>query len=351
MPKSLSPTLKDVADRAGVHVGTASRALSDEQAHLVNEDTRARVRDVAESMGYRPNAVARSLRKGSTGAVGVVVADLSNGFVLSLLRGVEEEAHGRGFLPLVAETHDDPVILRSAVSRLLRYQVDAIILSAIHTDDEEYVADLERRVPVVLAVRGFDLVPGGGAERMEVLQDDVLGARTAVGHLIALGHRRIAQLPGDPQISSFVGRSRGYAAAMAAHPEVKDVSSGTHAAASTIGEGRRLAAELLRQPAGRRPTAIFAHNDLMAVGAMDALRDAGLSCPQDVSIVGYNDAPLSDHLDPPLTTVRLPGFDLGRHSARLAFAALAGDGPTAERIMLAPEFIERESTRAVGSPS
>lgn len=351
MPKSPSPTLKDVADRAGVHVGTASRALSVEQAHLVNEDTRARVHEVAESMGYRPNAVARSLRKGSTGAVGVVVADLSNGFVLSLLRGVEEEAHGRGFLPLVAETHDDPVILRSAVSRLLRYQVDAIILSAIHTDDEEYVDDLERRVPVVLAVRGFDLVPGGGAQRMEVLQDDVLGARTAADHLIALGHRRIAQLPGDPRISSFVGRSRGYVAAVGAHSEVEDVSTGKHATASTIGEGRRLAAEVLRQHEGRRPTAIFAHNDLMAVGAMDALREAGLSCPRDVSVVGYNDAPLSDHLDPPLTTVRLPGFELGRHSARLAFAALAGDGPTAERIMLAPEFIERRSTRAVGSPS
>lgn len=351
MPKSPSPTLKDVADRAGVHVGTASRALNDEQSHLVNEDTRARVREVAAAMGYRQNAVARSLRTGSTGAVGVVVADLSNGFVLSLLRGVEEEAHERGFLPLLAETHDDPVILRSAVSRLLRYQVDAIILAAIHTDDGEYVADLEQRVPVVLAVRGFDLVPGGGTGHMEVLQDDVLGARTAVDHLIALGHRRIAQLPGDPRISSFVGRSRGYGEAMAGHAEVEDLSTGAHASASTVAEGHRLAADLLRQAAERRPTAIFAHNDLMAVGAIDALRDAGLGCPEDVSVVGYNDAPLSDHLDPPLTTVRLPGFELGRHSARLAFAALVGDGPRAERIILAPEFVERKSTRAVGSVS
>ncbi|WP_336631836.1 MULTISPECIES: LacI family DNA-binding transcriptional regulator [unclassified Microbacterium] len=349
MTKSAPATLKDVALRAGVHVGTASRALDEQQAHLVNEETRARVRAAAEHLGYRPNAVARSLRKGSTGVVGVIVADLSNGFVLALLRGVEKEAHERGVLPLVAETHDDPAILRSAVTRLLRYRVDAIILSAAHMDDEEYVADLESRVPVVLAVRGFDMVPGGGGDRREVLQDDRMGARMAVTHLISQGHRRIAQLAGDPRISSFVGRSRGFHEAVAAHIGVEDVSVDGHAMASTIDEGRRLAAAVLRLPPERRPTALFAHNDLMAVGAIDALREAGLRCPEDVSVVGYNDAPLSDHLDPPLTTVRLPGFELGQHSARLAFAAVAGESAVAERIMLAPEFIERKSTRAIGS--
>lgn len=354
MSESGQPTLKDVAQRAGVHVGTASRALSNEQAHLVNEETRSRVRSAADALGYRTNALARSLRKGTTGVIGIVVADLANPFIVAVLRGIEHEARTRDVMPLVAETHDDPATLRSVLTRLLRNRVDALILSAVHLTDGELVADLERRVPVVLAVRGVGEVfdTSAAAKHLEVLQDDVLGARTAVGHLLDLGHRRIAQLPGNQQISSFSGRSQGYREALAAHPDAVDLSSGAHAIETTVAEGRRLAADLLRLPAGQRPTAVFAHNDQMAVGALDALRDAGLRCPDDVSVVGYNDAPLSDHINPPLSTVRLPGFELGRHSARLVFEALAsGDaeaGTEPRRIMLAPEFIERKSTRATG---
>ncbi|WP_197280981.1 LacI family DNA-binding transcriptional regulator [Microbacterium sp. No. 7] len=347
MADSRVPTLKDVAKKAGVHVATASRALSDEQAHLVSEATRARVQAAADSLGYRTNAVAQSLRKGTTGALGVVVADLANPFVVSVLRGIEFEARARDAMPLVAETHDDPALLRSVVTRLLRNRVDGLILSAVHTTDEEFVAEVESRVPVVLAVRGFgpQIDLGRPDRHREVLHDDVQGARIAVNHLIRLGHRRIAQLPGTQRISSFLGRSDGYRAAIAASPDVIDVSTGAVALEASVAEGRRLTADLFRQPAGRQPTAIFAHNDLMAVGALDALRDVGLRCPDDVSIVGYNDAPLSDHLDPPLTTVRLPSFELGRHSAQLAFSAIAGDSPDAARIMLAPEFVERKSTR------
>lgn len=346
MSKSV-PTLKDVAERARVHFATASRALNDQQSHLVSDITRARVQAAADALGYRTNAVAQSLRKGSTGVLGVVVADLANPFIVSLLRGIDHEAGARGYMPLVAETHDDPETLRSVVTRLLRNRVDGIILSAVHTTDEEFVADLERRVPVVLAVRGFgpaiDLDESGS--HLEVLQDDFAGARAAVSHLIRLGHRRLAQLPGNQRISSFIGRSAGFTAALEAAPDAIDMSTGLHALESSVGEGRRLAADLLRRSPERRPTAIFAHNDLMAVGALDAMREVGLRCPDDVSIVGYNDAPLIDHIDPPLSTVRLPGFELGRHSARLAFGALSGDQPQRARIMLASEFIERKSTR------
>lgn len=348
MAESRVPNLKDVAREAGVHVATASRALSDDQSHLVSEATKARVHAVAEGLGYRTNAVAQSLRRGRTGTIGVVVADLANSFVVSLLRGIEHEARTGTYTPLVAETHDDPAILRSVVIRLLRNQVDCIILSAAQVDDEDFVSDLERRVPVVLAVRGFGSSGLAGAERrhLEVLPDDFVGARVAVEHLLALGHRRIAQIPGTFQISSFVERARGFGAAMREHPEASDVSTGAHAPESTVEEGRRQAEMLLRQPPDRRPTAVFAHNDLMAIGAIDAIRAARLRCPEDISVVGYNDAPLVDHLDPPLTTVRLPGFELGRRSARIAFDLLEGVRPTDVRQMLEPEFIERGSTSA-----
>src|SRR5699024_7508680 len=118
-------------------------------------------------------------------------------------------------------------------------------------------------------------------------------------------------------ISSFKERGEGYDAALAAHPIAIDVSNGSYAFDATVSEGRRLATELLRQPANRRPTAIFAHNDLMAVGVLDAVKDMNLICPDNVSVIGYNDAPLSDHMTPPLTTVRLPSYEVGHHSARL----------------------------------
>lgn len=347
MHDSRVPTLKDVAKRAGVHVATASRALSAEQAHLVNEITRTRVRAAADALGYRSNAVAQSLRRGSTGSLGVVVADLANPFIVSLLRGIEHESRGRDMMSLVAETHDDPENLRNVVSRLLRHRVDAIVLSATQLSDGEFISDLERRVPVVLAVRGLRSGPplsGAGGHR-EVLQDDFSGARAAVTRLIDLGHVRVAQLPANPHISSFVGRANGFRSAVSAHPGVEDVSTGAFALESTMAEGRRLTADLLRQPASRRPTAIFAHNDLMAVGALDALREAGLRCPDHVSVVGYNDSPLIDHLDPPLSTVRLPSYELGRHAARMAFDSLDGRVSSPSTIMLAPEFVERRSTR------
>ncbi|WP_066041757.1 LacI family DNA-binding transcriptional regulator [Herbiconiux solani] len=344
------PTLKHVAELAGVHIATASRALSDDRAHLVGDATRQRVREAADSLDYRGNALARSLRTGATGTIGFVVADLENPFVVAVLRGIEEECRPLGCMPVVAETHDDPQRLRSVVSRLLLNRVDAIIMSAARLADEEFILELESRLPVVLAVRGLAAAPAGAsaapgvARHREVLPDDVRGARMATEHLLGLGHRRLAELPGTPEISSFAERSAGFRAALAAHPGTTDLTRADHAALSTVAEGRRLAAVLLAAPAGRRPTALLAHNDQMAVGALDAVHEAGLRCPEDVSIVGFNDVPLIDHLDPPLTTIRLPGLDVGRRSARLTFQALAGEAPPRTRTVLAPHLVVRAST-------
>lgn len=345
-PAERVATLRDVAEHAGVHVATASRALNERQSHLVNESTRTRVLEAAALLGYRANALARSLRRGSTGTLGIVVADFANPFIVTLLRGIEEEVRAHDLLPLVTETRDDPRALRNTVKRLLDNRVDAIILTAAHLPDEAYVAEISQQVPVVLAVRGFDIGAGDALASvpLQVMQDDFLGARAAVRKLIDLGHRRIAQLPGAENISSFVNRGRGFTDAIDSEPLARDVSSGARAAASTVEEGRRLARLLFAAPPADRPTAVFAHNDLMAVGALDAAREAGLECPRDVSIVGYNDAPLVDHLDPALSTVRLPAHEIGRQSAHLVLGAIAGTAVLPELRMLAPEYIERSST-------
>lgn len=345
-PSGRVATLRDVAERAGVHVATASRSLNEEQAHLVSESTRNRVVEAAESLGYRANALARSLRRGRTGMLGVVVADFANPFIVTLVRGVEEEAAKHDLLPLVVETHDDPATLRSTVKRLLDNRVDAVILTAAHMSDESFVVELARQLPTILAVRGFDRVdeqkPSGVP--FQVLQDDYRGARAAVEHLLDLGHSRIAQLPGAEAISSFVDRGRGFVDAVASRQGAVDASSGIRAESSTVEEGQRLTRLLLSLPESERPTALFAHNDLLAVGALDALKEAGLSCPEDMSVVGYNDAPLVDHMDPPLTTVRLPAGEIGRHSARVAAEAISGGTPEEPVRVFQPLFVERAST-------
>ena len=175
-----------------------------------------------------------------------------------------------------------------------------------------------------------------------VTHDDRLGGRLATQHLVDLGHRDLAQLRGPADVSSFSGRSVGFYSVLSETP-AREVAPGLVATSPTVEEGFRLTAQMLAGD-GQRPTAIFAHNDQIAVGAMDALREAGLRCPHDISIVGYNDAPLADRIDPPLTTVRLPGSELGHRVARLALEQLSEDTPEPSTVLLPPELVIRRST-------
>jgi LacI family transcriptional regulator len=333
-------TLIDVAELAQVHVGTASRALDPDRAHLVTPSTRERVRAAAEELGYRVNAVARSLRKGSSGLLGVVVADVGNPFLPPMLRGIEQEVRDEGLLLLIAETHDDPESLQTILEHLATRRVDAIILSAARQGDVETVLAAAALMPVVLAVRSL----GDRPSLPTVTHDDELGGRLATEHLVSLGHRTLAQLRGPADVSSFAGRSAGHLAVMA-ESGAMDVTGPDVAVAPTSAEGYRLTRSLLAE-AVRQPTAIFAHNDLMALGCVDALADHGLECPRDVSVVGYNDAPLTDHVSPPLTTVRLPSHELGRRAARLALSGLRGEENPPELTALSPQLVVRASTAA-----
>ncbi|GAA1013932.1 LacI family transcriptional regulator [Acrocarpospora pleiomorpha] len=336
-------TLKDIARLAGVHPATASRALDPARGDMLTPETRDRVRRVAQEAGYHVNSFARSLRKNSSGMVGVVVADVANPFLPPILRGIEQIIRAEQKLLLIAETHDDGGTLLEIIDHFVARRVDAVILSAAHFGDEQAVASLAEKIPVVLAVRSV-----GSARFPTITHDDVLGGQLAAEHLVSLGHRDLAQLRGPMDVSSFRGREQGFAAVMStttARERFVDQS----AAAPTVEEGRRLAEAILDAP-GRHPTAFFAHNDLMAVGALEALRDRGLTCPRDISIVGYNDAPLSNHVNPPLTTVRLPSLELGRRVATLALAVIAGatTEPTIEK--LPPELVIRQSTGAPSHP-
>ena len=306
-------TLRDVAAAARVHVATASRALDAETAHPVSPETRARVQRVAEELGYRHHMMARGLRRGFSSTVGVVVADLGNPYTAPVLRGLQSTLEQADYMALMTESRDESATLDRAVGHLLARQVDGLVLLAVRSGDLDRVNGWTSRVPVVLAVRSL---PGSGVPA--VTHDDLGGARLAAGHLAELGHRDVVQLPGPLDMSPFRDRHDSFADAAA------DLGLQTWAveAASRpmFDEGRRLMGLALADR--RRFTGVFAHNDAMAMGAVRALREAGLDCPHDVSVVGYNDVPMADCLDPPLTTIRLDGHEVGRQAGQAVLAAI-----------------------------
>lgn len=333
-------TIRDVARAADVHISTVSRALDPRKSDLIAEATRERVLAAAEELGYRPHLIASGLRRGQTRTMGVVVPDLANPIYAPLARGATHAIdEGGGFMPLVADTEDDHARLERVLRHLAERRVEAIIVTAARTGDVEVLQEIAAQgVPVVTAVR---TLPGSGIP--SVFHDDEAGGRMVAEHLAELGHREVGQIRGPLDVEPFRGRTDGFVAGVDAvgMTLVDDVSP---AVRPTEDEGERLTLELFRR-SGMRPTAIFVQNDVLALGALQALRQLGLSCPGEVSVVGYNDAQFAAHTAPPLTTVKLSLYEIGRLTGLLALE-LVGRPSEAAPIQpsVPPELVVREST-------
>lgn len=332
-------TLKDIAEHLGVNASTVSRALDPAKAHLVSGDTAARVRAAAEDLGYRGDHVAGALRRRATATVGVVVGELANPFIAPVIHGIARALAVEQMLPVIFESQDDSERLRWGVNHLLSRRVDAMVVAGARFGDRPVLESAARFTPVVVAVRGLP-----GSPLPQVLHDDRAGGALAARHLIELGHRHIAQLRGPVDIGNFVARHEGFRdACHEAGVELLDDHG--FGSVPSRAEGERLADALFARP-GRRPTAVFAHNDLMALGALRVLRARGISCPDDVSLVGYNDSPTIDQIDPPLTSVAYPGAEVGEAAGRLALQLIArSDRPVAGSVFQ-PVIRVRTSTAA-----
>lgn len=332
-------TLEDVARAAGVHYSTVSRALDPERFGRVNVATRKHVEAVARRMGYRRDMVASGLKRGRTHTVAVVVADLSNPFIAPVLRGIANRLETAGLMSLIGETQDDTARLERILGHLLSRRVDAIILTAARLGDRAILRRLKRQgVPLVLAVRN---VPG--IRLPACTNDEQLGGTLAARHLLGLGHRRLAQLRGPMDIFSILERAEGFSKTVAAAGAVEVSVPHATEPTPTADEGSRLMRRLLdsKRPL---PTAVFAHNDLMAIGALATMKERGLRCPEDISLIGYHDLPQVGHITPPLTTVRQPQDDLGRTAAEMTIGLLDGQRERMQWRRLAPTLIVREST-------
>lgn len=336
-------TLKDVAQAADVHISTASRALDPTTSQKISDATVARVQLAAERLGYMPDMVAKGLKRGTSMLVGVIVADLENPFIGPIIHGISSEVEKQELVTLVTETLEQHDRLERALNHLFSRRVNAVITTAARMSDRHLLERFARRIPAfVLAVRSLR-----GSDIPYVSQDDAHGGALAASHLADLGHDVLAQLRGPTDIEVFVDRAEAFRRTVGARSLV-DVTISDSATELTVDEGRRLMRLTLEQNAPNPPTAVFAHADVMAIGAIEALESLGLRCPDDVSIVGYDDAPLVSHVDPPLSTIELPGKEIGRRAGRMVMAQLAAPDRQLEPVSLSARLIPRDSSREPG---
>lgn len=331
-----SATLQSIAEAAGVHRSTAARALDPAQAHRISQEVVEKVRAEALRQGYRRDAIAASLRTGRSRLVGVVLPDLANPVFAPILDGVGAALAEQGYSMLVADGGADGARQVMIVEELIARRVDGLLLATARRSDPVLTVCLEAGVPTVLVNRAEDQ-----PRAATVVSDDICGMRFAVEHLAGLGHRRIGHLAGPERLSTGILRRRGFELAMQAAE--RDPSAIAVARAYSRAEGQAATAALLDAAPGL--TAIAASNDLLALGAYLELKRRGLSCPRDISIVGHNDMPLVDMVDPPLTTVRIAHTQMGRAAAQRLLERLADPDAEASVTLMPAELIVRGSTR------
>jgi LacI family transcriptional regulator len=335
--RSIPSNLQAVADAAGVHRSTASRALNPATRHLVAADVAERITQAARRLGYRRDALAASLRTGRTRLVGVVLPDIANPVFGPILRGVESGLAEAGYSALLANAGPGGEDAMRLIEELMERRVDGLILATARKDDSVLSACLEAGTPTVLVNRAE------ARERASaVVSDDHAGMVLAVEHLASLGHRRIGHLGGPQDVSTGALRHAGFVAALRARG-LDDEDACVAAASYTREAGQAAADELL---ARFDVTAIAAANDLLALGAYRACAARGLRVPQDISIVGHNDMPLVDMVEPPLTTIRISHMAMGQEAARLLVREIETPGTRPERIVTPPELVLRGSTAA-----
>jgi LacI family transcriptional regulator len=332
-------TLRDVAAAARVHPATASRALNPETRILVSEDTARRVTDAAARLGYRPNPVARSLRTRRSHTVGVLIPDLNNPLFPPIVRGLEDKLAAAGYVALIGNTDADANRERTLFEQMRARHVDGFVLATATLHDQLLADAAAADVPLVLMNR---LAPDYSFPSVSV--DNEQGLRMAVTHLARLGHTRIAHVAGPQEASTGISRLRGFRDGMATAGLAVDEDLIAYAGRYTVEEGARCCRELLARPGDSAFTAVAAANDMLAVGCYSALDERSLQCPEDISVIGFNDMPFIDRLRPPLTTVRFPHYQLGTEAAQLLLERINGAEGPVKVLYLAPEIVIRGST-------
>ena len=329
------PTIQDVASRAGVSPITVSRVIN--RSGYVKSETRQRVEAAIAELRYVPNRLARSLRLKKTNTLALVLTDITNPFWTAVARSVEDTASDAGFSVVVCNTDESLTRQRQCLNTLLQKQVDGVLLVPARSDGEPVEWIQGQGTPVVVLDRR---VPCKWVDVVRCDSED--GAYQLVRHLLSLGHRRIAVLSGPQDVSTAMDRVAGYRRALreaGLEPREEWVRHGQFDRSA----GLEMAQQMLS--IAPRPTALFAANNLVAVGALRALRDAGLRVPEDISVVVFDDLTSELVIEPFFTAVDQPAYEMGQTAAELLLARLSGSAPGEyQEILLPTKVVVRRSS-------
>jgi LacI family transcriptional regulator len=303
-------TIKDIARELGISPSTVSRALKDHPD--ISPETKKAVNALAEKLNYQPNIVALNLRQRKTNTIGIIIPEIVHFFFSTVISGIEDIAYQAGYNVIIAQSNESYQREVTDMKALFNSRVDGMLLSLSRetTNFDHIDSIINKGVPIVFFDRVYD-----SPRCSKVVVDDYSGAKEAVLHLIDQGCQRIAHLIASPNLKISADRLRGYQDAlkernMEAKPELV-----AHCKAGTFEEGKRVTMELLSmQP---RPDAIFATNDPLAMGSVMAIKDRALRIPKDIAIVGFSNWFFGELLEPSLTTVDQPGFEMGQEAARI----------------------------------
>ncbi|ETX28479.1 LacI family DNA-binding transcriptional regulator [Roseivivax isoporae] len=327
----------DVAEAAGVHPSTVSRVLRAAPDRRVSPAVADRIRATADRLGYRPDAIAASLRTRSTRSIGVIVHDITDPVYPPILRGIESRLLDAGFMTVTGNTGYDPAAEAAMFEQMSSRMVDGVILGTTRLDDPVVARAAAAAIPLVSVLRR-DAAGACSA----VVNDCAAGMRALVDVIVAQGHRDIAAIAAPQGLSTARERLESLRASLAAHGCDLPEDRMAFVTRMDVAEGRRAALELLDRRTAA-PGVIVAVNDLVAVGALQACRARGLSCPADISVTGYNDIPLVDMIDPPLTTVTMDLLEIGARSAELLLEQLVAPGIAPRIVRIAPALRVRGS--------
>ena len=337
-------TIREVARQAGVSPMTVSRVINGSAG--VSPATRTRVEKAIAELGYVPSRLARGLSARRTGTLALIVPDVANPFFTLIVRGAEDVARRAGYRVILCDTRADLALEREVIEEMIAHRVEGILVAPVSDRSREHLRRLARfAVPFVLIDRTVR-----GVDADAVLGDSAGGARRLVEHLLSLGHRRIGLIIETDDVSTARDRRRGFEAALDAAGVDRDPALVVEGAADPSG-GLAGMHRLLDLP--ERPTAVFTVNNLVALGAIEAVRGAGLDVPDDVALVCFDDIEYASRLHPFLTVMAQPAETFGTLGTQLLLERIDGRGPERKHVVVLPaEFVVREScgaSRTVGA--
>ena len=331
-------TIRDVADLVDVHHSTVSRALSPTKRDQISPAVVKKVERAAEELGYYPNIVASSLKQNRSFAIGVLIPDLMNPVFPPIIRGIQDIAEGRGYTVITANTDDEEVKERDALRMMQGRSIDGMIIATARRTDPIVKECIENEIPFVLVNRTVD---SGGVNA--VIIDEDFGIRAVLDHLVSMGHTHIAHIAGPQHTSTGYHRAQAVSNYLRSHNLRSDLVETTDK--FTVEEGRRASSELFERD--KSFTAIVAGNDLLALGCMDAMKEVGLLVPENISICGYDDILFLERMNPGLTTVLVPKYEMGSQATKTLLDMISGESSGPGVLQMQPRLVIRDSTAVV----